>query len=243
MVDMPRPGRILVVDDNLDLAENLAEILSSVGYEARVSTSAEAAAAELRAGACDVMITDFRLPGQNGADLIASLREAGNRIPVLVMSAYSDSEMVERAERAGAVDVLSKPVDIQRLLALVEALRGDADEILIVDDDQNLVENMADILRGEGLRAIVGLSAGDALAIKRPVAAALIDYRLPDRDGVFVAERLAARFPSARIMLFSASCDDARSAEIRRRLPNVECLQKPLNIQKFIAWANGPSNT
>jgi DNA-binding response OmpR family regulator len=141
---------------------------------------------------------------------------------------------------AGAVDVLPKPVDIARLLALVEALRGDGDEILIVDDDHNLVENLAEVLRGAGLRAIVGMSAGEALALKRPVAAALIDYTLPDGDGVFVAKRLSARFPGARILLFSAHCDEARRAEIRRRLPNVECLQKPIDMQRFLAWAGQP---
>ena len=171
------------------------------------------------------------------------MRQAGNRIPVVMMSGYTDPAMIERAEQAGAVDVLPKPVDIGRLLALVEALQGDADEILVVDDDQNLVENLAEVLRGEGLRAIVGMSAGEALALKRPVAAALIDYTLPDRDGVFVAERLSARFPGARILLFSAHCDETRRAEVRRRLPNVECLQKPIDLQRFLAWASQPSGS
>src|SRR4051812_7001948 len=75
-------GNILIVDDNLELADNLAEILGTVGYRAKVAASAEGALAELRTGGCDAMITDFRLPGRNGAELIATLREAGNRIPV-----------------------------------------------------------------------------------------------------------------------------------------------------------------
>jgi DNA-binding NarL/FixJ family response regulator len=100
------------------------------------------------------------------------------------------------------------------------------------------VENLAEVLHGQGLRAVVGFSAGDALAHRRPVAAALIDYGLPDKNGLHVAERLSARFPGARIVLCSAHCDDARRAEIRRRLPNVECLEKPLDPVHFLAWAS-----
>jgi DNA-binding NtrC family response regulator len=238
---MQHRGKILVVDDNVELAENLAEILGTVGYEAEVAVSAEAASAALVAGGCDAVITDFKLPGRSGAELIATLREAGNRVPVVVISAYTDPTMVDSAEAAGAVDVLPKPVDIGRLLGLLEALRGDADEILIVDDDQNLVENLAEALRGEGLRAVIGLSAGEALAHRRPLAAALIDYTLPDKDGVHVAERLSARFPAARILMFSAHCDEARRAEVQRRLPNIECLEKPVDMRLLLAWANQPA--
>jgi len=232
---------VLVVDDNEELAENLAEILNGVGYEARVAVSVEAATTELHAGGCDAVITDFRLPGKSGVDLILALREAGSRIPVVMMSAYTDQAMIESAEAAGAIEVLPKPVDIGRLLGLMETLRGGGDEVLIVDDDKNLVENLAEVLRGQGLRAVVGLSAGEALAHRRPMAAALIDYRLPDQDGLHVAERSSVRFPGARILLFSAHCDEARRAEVHRRLPNVECVQKPIDLQRLLAWAAGAS--
>src|SRR5262245_59201438 len=110
---MQHRGKILVVDDNVELAENLAEILGTVGYEAAVAASAEAASAALGASGCDAVITDFKLPGRSGAELIAGLREAGSNVPVVVISAYTDATMVDRAEAAGAVDVLPKPVDIR----------------------------------------------------------------------------------------------------------------------------------
>ena len=74
-------GKILIVDDHIDLAENLAEILENAGYETVVADSAEAALDRLERKDIGALITDYRLPGRNGAELIAELRRRGDRIP------------------------------------------------------------------------------------------------------------------------------------------------------------------
>jgi DNA-binding NtrC family response regulator len=113
--------RILVIDDHIDLAENLAEILAAMGIEAVTAPSAEAGLAVIEAGGIRAVITDYRLPGQSGAQLIAELRRRGSRIPAVVMSAYSDDETIRLARTAGALDVLAKPVDLDRLMATVQS--------------------------------------------------------------------------------------------------------------------------
>ena len=115
--------KILLVDDELALAENVAEILAAAGHEADVATSAEEALVHLRIGAAatDLLVTDYRLPGASGADLIRAVRSLGNRIPALVMTAYSDDEIAESAMSAAAADILGKPVDFERLLSWVAA--------------------------------------------------------------------------------------------------------------------------
>jgi DNA-binding NtrC family response regulator len=111
-------GRILVVDDNVPMAENVAEVLEISGYRARVARSAEEALAvfDREVGA---VITDFRMANQNGAELIAELRRRGSRIPALVMSAYTDEATVDACTNAGAFAVLPKPIVFDHLLALV----------------------------------------------------------------------------------------------------------------------------
>lgn len=115
-------GRILVIDDHIDLAENLAEILGAMGIDAVTAASAEAGLAVIEAGGIRAVITDYRLPGRSGAQLIAELRQRGSRIPAVVMSAYSDDETIRLARSAGALDVLAKPVDLDRLMATVQSL-------------------------------------------------------------------------------------------------------------------------
>jgi CheY-like chemotaxis protein len=120
VIDLPSvPRTILVVDDHVDLAENLAEILEGEGYLAVVVTSAEAALAWLVKGKVSVLLTDYRLPGRNGAQLIQALRDSGRAIPAVLMSAFTDDETIREGRSAGAVDVLAKPLELRRLVDLV----------------------------------------------------------------------------------------------------------------------------
>jgi CheY-like chemotaxis protein len=114
-------ARILVVDDHVYLAENIAEILEGEGYQTRVAISAEQALDTLDQDEIHAVITDYRLPGRNGAQLIREMRRRGRQIPAVVMSAYSDEETIAAARAAGAQEVLTKPVMIVQLLGLVAA--------------------------------------------------------------------------------------------------------------------------
>ncbi len=119
---MSLSGITLVVDDHIDLAENIAEILQSRGYATAIAGSAEAALEIIAAGRVTALITDFRLPRCSGADLIGNLRRRGIGIPAIVMSAYTDDTTIEAAEKAGAFDILAKPIDIARLISAMESL-------------------------------------------------------------------------------------------------------------------------
>jgi DNA-binding NtrC family response regulator len=231
------PRKILVVDDNIELAENLAEILEVIGCEAMVAASAEAALERIAAGGISAVVTDFRLPGLSGADLILELRRSGSAIPVVVMSAYSDASMVERAEAAGALQVMTKPVDVDGLRRVVDGFDTEID-VLVVDDNPELADNLADALRTRGMAPQVTNNAGDALALRRQARAALIDYRLPDRDGIQLALRLIARNPGIRILFVSAHGEEA-DAQVRRRLPAARCLAKPVDTAEILRWAAG----
>lgn len=116
---MTAAGKILVVDDHVDLAENVAEILEGMGYVTVVVTSAEAALARLLHDDVAALITDYRLPGRSGAQLIRELRQRGRAIPAVVMSAYTDDDTIAEARSAGALAVLAKPLELDRLVQLV----------------------------------------------------------------------------------------------------------------------------
>ena len=111
-------GWILVVDDHVAMAENVAELFELGGFQASIAQSAEEALAVLTER-MSALITDFRMNAWNGAQLIAEIRRRGSRIPAVVMTAYSDEETYDACTKAGALAVLPKPVEIGRLLTLV----------------------------------------------------------------------------------------------------------------------------
>lgn len=227
-------GVILVVDDNVSLAENVAEILGEAGHPAEVVTSAEAALERARQGNVLAVLTDYRLPGMSGAELIVALRREGIGVPVAVMSAYTDTAMVQRAELSGALDVMPKPIDMARLMRVVAAFGGRAD-VLVVDDNVSLAQNLAEAFRSKGLLPVVVYTARDALVQGR-ARAALIDFRLPDRSGLDLAKQLRARDPSIQIRLVSAYLDELRAAA-QGELPDVHLLDKPVDLDEVLRWA------
>ena len=114
----PGAFRVLVVDDNQGLAENLAEILALGGCATDIAFSAEAVLSRACAQDLDMLITDFRLPGKNGAQLVVAMRAKSPRLYALVMSANCDDSTVRAVRDAGA-EFRPKPLDLAVFCELV----------------------------------------------------------------------------------------------------------------------------
>jgi PAS domain S-box-containing protein len=118
---MDRPdGRrrnVLVVDDDEDFAESVADILSAAGYDAARASSSRDARARAREHPHDVLLVDLRLGREDGADLIRAFRDQSPASISVAMTAYSDPQAVVSALKSGAYDYLAKPFDPQELLA------------------------------------------------------------------------------------------------------------------------------
>ena len=232
---MTLTGKVLVVDDHLHLAENLAEILESAGYETAVAGSAEAALVRLREGDVGAIVTDYRLPGLTGAQLIAELRRQGSDIPALVMSAFTDDATIQTSRSVGALEVLAKPVEIGRLLALVQELGSGGSLVLVVDDNQALAENFGEALRGQGFDVRLTGSVAEALAAGEAPQAAIVDYRLPDGTGVDLAEALTERHPHLRVLFVSAHSAELE-LRLRGRLAESARFEKPVDLGRLLEW-------
>jgi DNA-binding NtrC family response regulator len=230
-----KSGRVLVVDDQIEFAENIAEVLQGLGFETEVAASAEAGLERIRQGGITALITDFKLPGQNGADLIEEIRRLGNRIPALVMSAYTDDRTMDRAQAAGAWLFMPKPVPLGALMEAFESLAKRPAAALLVDDESALTENLAEALATAGYDVLVSQTATEALSRRRRLETAVVDYRLADGSGIELARRLRARDPSIRILFISGYIDELRG-QLPSELSESETMEKPLNTDRVISW-------
>jgi CheY-like chemotaxis protein len=110
---------VLIVDDNVAFAENLAEIIGDTGDEAVVAASG-ARALELAAKRrFDVLISDMRMPQMSGGEVVRRMRVMDADLPVIIMTAYTADDELEDVGRAGLLAVLPKPVPLPRLLELL----------------------------------------------------------------------------------------------------------------------------
>lgn len=116
---------ILLVDDSPTILMSLRDILGKAGHAVETANSAEVALDLLgRNPALKLMITDYHMPGRNGVQLIGEVRKmtAYRFIPILMLTTESQQEKRNEAKAAGATGWLVKPVQADKLLALVKKL-------------------------------------------------------------------------------------------------------------------------
>lgn len=114
--------RVLVIEDDRETANYLAKALGEAGHVADKAHDGEAGYELATAGEYDVLVVDRMLPKRDGLSLIADIRAAGNRVPVLILSALGDVDDRVTGLRAGGDDYLGKPYSFSELLARVEVL-------------------------------------------------------------------------------------------------------------------------
>jgi two-component system, NtrC family, response regulator AtoC len=106
---------ILVVDDERTIREGLVRSLRASGFEARAVEGLAAARAEIQKGGLDAVLLDIRLKDGSGLSLLSELRASHPSLPVVMATAYGDSERTIEAMKLGAFDYLTKPFDLDRL--------------------------------------------------------------------------------------------------------------------------------
>ena len=114
--------RILIVEDNPDLAFGLRNNLEIEGYDIAIAEDGLAGLRDARATRPDLIILDLMMPGMDGYRVLRTLRDEGNSTPVLILSAKGEEADKVRGFRMGADDFVTKPFSLLELLARVEAL-------------------------------------------------------------------------------------------------------------------------
>ena len=230
--------RILVVEDDEDVATWLRAILENAGYAVEVAASRGAALEIARAGAKFAGITlDLHLPDGHGFDLMEELRAlpATRDVPIIVISSFYE----ERTQKAAPPEIehwFAKPVQPEKLLSALanEQPRARNEEnsdgkarILHVEDDSDICHVVAMIL-GDSAQITTAATLAQARAHLRDDSfdLALLDIGLPDGSGLDLIEQLGACEPPVPTLIFSAREEEAETAFnvaaalIKSRTPN-----------------------
>ena len=181
---------VLIVEDEKHLADGLRYNLRAEGYDVDIAGNAEQAESLLldKRDAYDVVVLDVMLPGMDGFALASRLREQGQFVPILMLTARGQAEDVLRGFEAGADDYLPKPFELTVLLARIHALlrrrewlRKSPQE-LPVKDTSNIFEFASKTIDFDALE----LRSGDQIVHLTLMEAELLRY-LINHDGRIVS--------------------------------------------------------
>jgi two-component system response regulator FlrC len=162
------PFQILLVEDDTDLREAISVTLRLGGVDHVAFECAEDALPAIDPEVEQMLVTDFRLPGMNGLQLLAQAREKHPQLPVVVMTAYADTQLAVQALKGGARDFLIKPFMPQQLLEVIArhhpsppAAKTSADGEIIASDPAILaVKNRCERVAGTGATVLLTGESG-----------------------------------------------------------------------------------
>ena len=114
---------ILVVDDNLAMADSLADILEAKSFTVYAAAGGAEALEILRKQPIDILLTDVKMPEMNGLELYRKTRKAYPNLTTIFMTAYSADDLIQQGMAEGVKTVLTKPVEINFLLLMFSAYK------------------------------------------------------------------------------------------------------------------------
>lgn len=210
-------NRLLICEDEPDIAALLRMILVQSGYDADVAHDADEARKLLTENRYNAMTLDIMLPGEDGISLLRELREQPQtmHLPVIIVSAKAaDGKHTVNGGALGVVDWIEKPVDEERLLSVVSGITKPGKElprILHVEDDPDICHIVTALLKGkaEVVRAPTVRDANRRLNDER-FGLILLDMALPDGSGVELLNNARSTLPP--VVVFSAKEVDKETA-------------------------------
>ncbi len=114
--------RILVVDDEASIRDLCARVLTRSGFKVTMASTGEDAVRRLQDEPFDLVISDIRMPGISGMDVLVMAKTLHPSIAVILITGFGTSEVVERANQSGADRILAKPFNALELLAMVRKI-------------------------------------------------------------------------------------------------------------------------
>ena len=115
---------VLIVDDNSELCETLADVLEMAGFNVESAKGGEEGIEKVKERFFDVVVLDVMLPGMNGVEAFKEIKKINPKTKAIIMTAYALEELIKEAIAECVFAVLHKPFDMDKMLDLIERAKG-----------------------------------------------------------------------------------------------------------------------
>ncbi|MDI6759133.1 MAG: response regulator [Candidatus Omnitrophota bacterium] len=186
---MSRPTKVLIVDDDVSFAESFLDILKEKGCEGLIAKSGVQAILKIMGEVFfDIIFMDMRMLTLNGLETFKRIKNISPQTPVIMITANVDAHgTCEDSLKEGIYEVMYKPLDIDKILNMLEAIRSKKKVMItVVDDDFSIRFTLKDILEDKGYEVTLARDGEEAIEIikRRPEEIIFIDINLPMLDGL-----------------------------------------------------------
>lgn len=230
---------ILIVDDNASLCRTMSFVLKRKGYEVAVAKDGPEAIAQVEQSPFDMIFMDIKMPLMNGVETYKRIKDIRPESVVIMMTAYAVEDLVQEALAQGAYGILYKPLDIERMISLIENAKDtqQAALILVVDDDPATCTTLKNILIRKGYNVALAATGEEAITLARERAYDIIfiDMKLPTLNGLETYLAIKEVNPQAVAIMMTAYGQEMGGL-VDEALNNhaYTCLYKPLYMDDML---------
>lgn len=181
------PMRILVVDDDRDFTESIGELIVLEGHQPVLAYNGVEALKIFKQNNIDIILLDFRMPGLNGIETLSEIRKLNLSVPVVIMTAYASTELTKDAIKHGAIEVINKPFNINKLMEVISSIKQ-VYNILLLDDDKDYADSLSIALLDEGYKTYVAYDTEQAINYisDNDIQLQILDIRINGETGIDV---------------------------------------------------------
>ncbi len=229
--------RVLVVDDDADFAEGVADTLQLEGHDVAIASTGEGALETFTEFEFDLTFMDVKLPGSNGVESFLEIRRRFPGARVVIMTAFSLDNLLDQAREQGVIGMFHKPLPMSRVLALLEQVQQQA-RVLVVDRDVDFARELRDMLEMADCSVRSCFDGATALEKGRSESfdVLVVDPALGDIPGEEVCRAMQEIQPGIRILAMSETPEDATVTRL-----GAPTLRKPFGPGELCALLDIPA--
>lgn len=193
---------ILLVDDEKDFLESVAERVRLKGYEVLTATTGEEAIEIAKNNNINLAVVDLKLPDVEGLVVITKIKEIQPHVKTILLTGYGDQKLKQATESLNSS--YFEKQDMGGFWSFLKRLRT-LPTVLLVDDEQDFLDTVSERIRLKGFDVITATSGEEAIRMvqENEIICAVVDMRMPDMDGLVVITKIKELQPGVKTVLLT----------------------------------------
>jgi two-component system response regulator HydG len=236
---MEEKANILIVDDNTSLCRTMSFVLGRQGYAVNTAKDGLEAIERVKEQPFDMIFMDIKMPLIDGVETYRRIKKIRPEAVVMMMTAYAVEDLVQQALEEGAYGIVYKPLDIEKVVAIIEeaAEVKEGALVMVVDDDPGTCITLRNILIKKGYEVGVAHTGEEAVAMatERAYDIIFIDMKLPTINGLETYLALRQINPEVVAIVMTAHRQEMSDlVEEALHSSAYTCLYKPLEMAELV---------
>ncbi len=236
--------KVLLIEDDDTSREQLVKAIRKEGYEVLAAENGGAGLEVFRKELPEIVITDLKMAGVDGLEVMHTVRRLSTDVQVIVITAYGETDTAISALREGALDYLKKPLDLDLLTTALGRAREKIIEhkksipfptVLLAEDDEPIRERIARVLEKEGWKVFAVADGEDAINVfgQRKIDIALLDIKMPKKDGLQALHEMRGTSDDFEAIVITGYGDETSAIQALRD-GAINFLKKPVDLEELV---------